>query len=318
AAAKAFMSRYGIPTARYQTVAHVSDGLLAVRQFARPPVVKASGLASGKGVTVPDTFEQAEEAVRACLGDGRFGAAGETVVLEERLWGQEVSLFAITDGRRCATMLAAQDHKRLLDGDRGPNTGGMGAYCPAPVYTDAVHERVMREVVKPTLHGLRAEARPFVGALFVGLMIDERGAPSVIEYNCRFGDPETQPLLFGLEAPLVPLLHAAAHGRLDDARLTGQASAVVVLAAEGYPNAPQTGAVISGLEAVAELPDVKVFHAGTRREDGRWRTRGGRVLGVCARGDDLRGALTRAYHACDLVTFPGRQLRRDIGVRALT
>ncbi|MCA9714934.1 MAG: phosphoribosylamine--glycine ligase [Myxococcales bacterium] len=318
AAAKAFMARHGVPTARYQTVAHLADGLAALRSFAEPPVVKASGLAAGKGVTVPESLAEAEAAVRECLGDGRFGAAGSTVVLEQRLRGQEVSLFVLTDGTHAVTLLPAQDHKRVGEGDTGPNTGGMGAYCPAPVYDAATRGRVMESIVEPTLAGLRAEGRPFVGVLFVGLMIDETGAPFVIEYNCRFGDPEVQPLLYGLRAPIVPVMMAASAGALEaSASLPGRPAATVVLASEGYPLKTRVGLPITGLDHHA--PDVQLFHAGTRRDaDGRWLTSGGRVLGVCARAETLRGALSRAYERCASIEFEGRQLRRDIGVRALS
>ncbi len=321
AAAKAFMARHGVPTARYQTVAHLADGLAAIRSFDTPPVVKASGLAAGKGVTVPESFDEAERAVRECLGDGRrFGAAGSTVVLEQRLHGQEVSLFVLTDGTNAVTLLPAQDHKRVGDGDTGPNTGGMGAYCPAPVCSEAVYERVMQTIVEPTLTGLRGEGRPFVGVLFVGLMIDASGAPTVIEYNCRFGDPEVQPLLFGLTEPLVPVMMAASSDGLPgSARLAGRPAATVVLASEGYPLTSKTGRRIAGVEACAALPDVQVFHAGTKRgPDGGWLTSGGRVLGVCARGASLQAAIQRAYEGCASVQFEGRQMRSDIGVRALT
>ncbi|MGB1016863.1 MAG: phosphoribosylamine--glycine ligase [Nannocystaceae bacterium] len=319
AAAKAFMARHGIPTAAYRTVAHLEDGLTALKSFEHPPVVKASGLAGGKGVTVPDTFEQAEAAVRECLDGGRFGVAGSTVVLEERLYGQEVSLFIITDGQACITLDGAQDHKRLLDGGAGPNTGGMGAYGPAPVFTEALREQTMARIVEPTLAGLRSEGRPFVGVLFVGLILTQEG-PYVIEYNCRFGDPETQPLLFGLTSPLVPHLVAAAEGRIQPGRLTSMPAVNVVLAAEGYPRRPVAGAVIRGLEDVAQLPDVKVFHAGTARDDadGKWRTAGGRVVGVCAKGSDLASAIKLAYEACEKIEFEGMQRRSDIGVCALT
>lgn len=318
AAAKAFMARHAIPTARHVTVEGLASGLSALASFASPPVVKASGLAAGKGVTVPESFAEAEEALRSCLEGHVFGDAGATVVLEERLHGQEASLFALTDGERFSLLPPAQDHKRLLDGDRGPNTGGMGAYCPAPVCDDALLERAAAEIVAPTLAGLRAEGRPFVGVLFVGLMIAPDGAPKVIEYNCRFGDPEAQPVLFGLQEPIVPHLHAAATGRLQPRRLAGAPAATVVIAAEGYPGEPRRGAAIAGLEAAASLADVMVFHAGTRRGAQGWETSGGRVLGVCARGTDLRAAIERAYAAVGRISVPGGQVRRDIGVRALT
>ena len=324
AAAKRFMAAHGIPTARAETVHDLPAALAALERFETPPVVKADGLAAGKGVTVARTHAEARAAIEACLEHGAFGAAGRTVVLEERLEGQEVSLLALTDGTSAAKFLPAQDHKRLLEGDTGPNTGGMGAYAPAPVYDAAVAERVRTTIVAPTLAGLRAEGRPFVGVLFVGLMIDPAGRPFVIEYNCRFGDPEVQPLLFGLRVPLLPRLLDAAHGRLREEALPGDPAATVVLAAAGYPGSPRTGDRIEGLEALAREPDVKAFHAGTRRSgsadtrsggDG-WVTAGGRVLGMCARGPTLAQALDRALAAAERVRFAGRQLRRDIGARA--
>jgi phosphoribosylamine--glycine ligase len=314
AEAKAFMVEHAIPTARHVTVHDIAGGLAALRTFEEPPVVKADGLAAGKGVTVADTWHEAEAALRACLLGSRFGDAGRTVVLEQRLRGQEVSVFAITDGTHVAMLPAAQDHKRIGDGDTGPNTGGMGAYAPAPIYTDAVHRETMERIVKPTLAGLRAQGRPFVGVLFVGLMIDA-GVPSVVEYNCRFGDPEAQPLLFGLDAPLYPVLRGAALGTLgEDRMLPGRPAATIVLASAGYPMSSRSGDAIEGLERAAAIADTQVFHAGTRRgSSGAWETAGGRVLGVCARGHTLEDALRRAYEAADCIHFAGRQMRRDIG-----
>ncbi|MEE9386702.1 MAG: phosphoribosylamine--glycine ligase [Nannocystaceae bacterium] len=317
AAAKAFMCRHGIPTAAHRTVASLEEGLAVLRKFENPPVVKASGLAAGKGVRVCDTFEQAEAAMRACMGEGRFGAAGETVVLEERLLGEEASFFVITDGERAVTFVPAQDHKPLLDGDRGPNTGGMGAYVPAPVFTDAVEARVQKTIVEPTLSGLRAEGRPFCGVLFVGLMIDPAGVPTVVEYNVRFGDPETQALLFGLNTDLVPHLLAAARGGLEAGRLPAQPTAAVVVASAGYPETSTNGASVQGLDTVAELPDVGVFHAGTRRVGTGWVTNGGRVLTLCARGPRIDVALDRAYAALRRVHVHGGQWRADVGRKAL-
>jgi phosphoribosylamine--glycine ligase len=317
AASKAFMARHGVPTAAHVTVTSIEDGLRALDRFAVPPVVKASGLAAGKGVTVPETRAEAELALRACLEGHVFGAAGATVVLEERLVGQEASLLVLTDGERFSLLPPAQDHKRLLDGDRGPNTGGMGAYCPAPVCDAAVLRRCATEIVEPTLAGLRAEGRPFIGVLFVGLMIDA-GVPKVIEYNCRFGDPEAQPVLFGLDAPIAGDFLAAARGNLVPRAIGGRPAASVVIASAGYPERSETGAAITGLDSAAALPECKVFHAGTRRGPNGWETRGGRVLGVCARGDDLRAAIERAYAAVARIHVERGQFRRDIGVRALT
>ncbi|PRP91030.1 Phosphoribosylamine--glycine ligase [Enhygromyxa salina] len=323
AAAKAFMSAHGIPSARHVTVSSMAEGLAAIRSFERPPVVKASGLAAGKGVTVAETHAEAEAALRACVEGGRFGLAGAEVVLEQRLHGQEASFFVLTDGTRAACFEPCQDHKRIGEGDTGPNTGGMGAYAPAPIVDEAVRGRIMDRVVEPTLAGLRGEGRPFVGVLFVGLMIDEGGAPQVIEYNVRFGDPEVQALMLGLEVPLVPRLLAAARGRgeLVDEQLPGMPAATVVMASAGYPESSTKGVELVGLgeamRVAADDPNLAIFHAGTRRDGARWLTNGGRVLGVSARGEELRAALTRAYGLVDRITLAGGQVRRDIGARAL-
>ncbi len=316
AAAKAFMVQHGIPTARHVTVTSLEQGLLQVRGFSAPPVVKASGLAAGKGVIVCESFEHAQDAVRACLQTRSFGDAGATVVLEERLHGQELSVFVLCDGERGASFMAAQDHKRLCDGDRGPNTGGMGAFVPVPFYDAELARRVEQAIVEPTLAALRSESRPFVGVLFFGLMVDERGDAFVIEYNCRFGDPEAQPILFGLTEPIVLHLLAAAHGKLNVRAFTGRPAANIVVAAAGYPDSPRRGDVIRGLALVERMPDVKVFHAGTSRlADGTWVSNGGRVLGVCARGERLDDAIDRAYNAVREIDLEGGQMRLDIGRR---
>lgn len=318
AVAKAFMAKHGIPTARFQTVSSVEEGLEALKSFPRPPVVKASGLAAGKGVVVPNSFSEAEEAMRACLGDeAAFGEAGSTVVLEARLEGQEASFFVLTDGEKAVTFAPCQDHKRIGDGDTGPNTGGMGAYAPAPICDEKVKEKVMRRIVEPTLIGLGLEGRPFVGILFVGLMIDMFGDPWVIEYNVRFGDPETQPLMLGLDAPLVPHLVAAATGTLENAELPSKPACTVVVASAGYPATSTKGTPIAGLEAAGKVDGVQVFHAGTRRDGDGWVTHGGRVLGVCATADTLEDAVARAYEAVDHLEIEGAQVRRDIAGKAL-
>lgn len=317
AESKAFMATHGIPTARHVTVSSLDDGLAAVRTFAVPPVVKADGLAAGKGVTVSQSYEEADVALRDCLEGGAFGDAGATVVLEQRLEGQEVSFFVISDGIHAATMLPAQDHKRIGENDTGPNTGGMGAYVPALIFTEAVRDKTMARIVRPTLAGLRSEGRPFVGVLFVGLMIDAAADPWVIEYNVRFGDPETQPLMLGLQAPLGETLQAAVTGTLREGRLTGAPAASVVLASAGYPASSHKGDVITGLAEAGDIRGVTVFHAGTRTPvDGGCETAGGRVLGVCATADALPDALRRAYTAVEAIRFEGMQFRRDIGRRA--
>lgn len=319
AAAKSFMQRHGVPTARSVTVGSLDEGLAALAGFDAPPVVKADGLAAGKGVTVCQDRAEAEAALRACFVERRFGSAGAQVVLEERLVGEEASLFVLTDGRDALLLEAAQDHKRIGEGDTGPNTGGMGAYVPAPVVTDAVRARAMREIVEPTLLGLRDEGRPLVGFLFVGLMVVGEGAearPMVIEYNVRLGDPEAQPLLVGLRGELYPALLAAAVGGLGGGALAGDPASSVVLASAGYPASARAGDEITGLPLAEAVEGVEVFHAGTRRSPtGAWETAGGRVLGVCGRGASVQEALRRAYAAIEHVSFAGMQYRRDIGHR---
>ncbi|MBW2289990.1 MAG: phosphoribosylamine--glycine ligase [Deltaproteobacteria bacterium] len=318
---KNFMARHDIPTAAFEVFDDLDAALSFVREKDGPCVVKADGLAAGKGVAVCATRAEAESALREIMGDRRFGAAGERVVIEDLLEGEEVSYYAITDGEHIVTLAAAQDHKRALDGDRGENTGGMGAYSPAPVLRPEIEKRVIEEVVFPAIRGLAAEGTPYVGVLFVGLMIAADGAPSVVEFNVRFGDPETQPLMMRLSSDIVPLLDAAARGRLDSVAppTWGDASVCVVLASGGYPREFRKGIPIRGLDAAAADPDVEIFHAGTRRnQDGVFETSGGRVLGITARGATVREAVDRAYAAADRIEFDGRQLRRDIAARALS
>jgi phosphoribosylamine--glycine ligase len=317
--AKDFMRRHGIPTGAYAAFNdfHEAIGHLLGVDFERGGVViKASGLAAGKGVVVPECADDAEAAVREMMLDGAHGAAGATVVIEERLRGEEVSLLAFCDGTTVRPMLPAQDHKRLRDGDQGPNTGGMGAYAPAPVCPPALVDELTRTVLQPTVDGLRAEGRPFVGVLYAGLMLTEDG-PRVLEFNCRFGDPETQALMPLLESDLLEVAAACADGRLDevDVRWQAGAAACVVLAAEGYPGAYRSGDVIHGWDQAHD--QAVVFHAGTRREGDQIVTAGGRVLGVTGWGADLEAALDCAYAAAEGITFAGRKYRRDIGRRAL-
>ena len=318
--AKAFMSRHRIPTAGYAVFDDLEAARAHVRAHGGPCVVKADGLAAGKGVSVCDDAPAAERALEEVMGARRFGAAGARVVVEERLAGREVSYYALCDGRHVVPLAAAQDHKRALDGDRGENTGGMGACSPAPGFPESVEKRVLEEIVHPTLNGMAAEGHPFQGVLFVGLMIDAEGAPRVIEFNVRFGDPETQALVLRMDCDLAPLLDAAARGRLDSVQAPGwrDASVCVVMASGGYPRAYETGKPIRGLEEAERDPAVVVFHAGTRRDgEGRFVTAGGRVLGVSARGASLAEAQRRAYAACDRIAFDGMQLRRDIAAQAL-
>ena len=317
--AKDFMLRHRVPTAGHASFDDHAAAAAHVRAYAGPCVVKADGLAAGKGVAVCDGPEAALAALEEIMGARRFGAAGERVVIEERLFGEEASYYAITDGEHVVTLAAAQDHKRALDGDLGENTGGMGAYAPAPVVGPAVEKRVLEEIVHPTLCGLASEGLPYRGVLYVGLMIDAAGTPKVVEFNVRFGDPETQALMLQMSGDLLPLLDAAARGRLEPAQCAGEGDAAVcvVLASGGYPREFETGKPIEGIEDAERDHDVVVFHAGTRRNQaGRLVTAGGRVLGVTARGESLAAARVRAYEACDRIHFDGMQLRRDIGARA--
>ena len=316
--AKEFMARHHIPTAAFRVCEDLDEARAHVRELAGPCVVKADGLAAGKGVAVCDGPGDAEAALVEMMAERRFGNAGSRVVIEERLEGEEASYYAITDGDHVVTLAAAQDHKRALDGDRGENTGGMGAYTPAPVCSEAVEKRVLEEIVYPTIRGMRAEGRPYTGVLYVGLMIDASGAPRVVEFNVRFGDPETQPLVLSMDGDLVPLLDAAARGQLERATPVGfrDAAVCVVLASGGYPRGYETGKAIAGLAELEGEADVVVFHAGTRRGAEGFETAGGRVLGVTARGASVAEARERAYAAADRIRFDGIHLRRDIAARA--
>ena len=282
-----------------------------------PIVIKADGLAAGKGVTIAETKAEAEAAIDACFG-GAFGDAGAELVIEEFLRGEEASFFALVDGTTALPLATAQDHKRAYDGDQGPNTGGMGAYSPAPVMTPALCRRVMAEIIEPTVRAMADAGTPFKGVLYAGLMIED-GAPKLIEYNVRFGDPECQALMLRLNSDLLPALLATAEGRLDGVALewSDDAALCVVMAAKGYPGAYAKGTEIKGLAEAAREPGVQIFHAGTRRDGSRILADGGRVLGVTARGRDIREAQARAYAAVDKIDWPGGFCRRDIGWRAV-
>lgn len=319
--AKAFMARHRIPTASHRTFSagqyEAATAYLAAR--GAPIVVKASGLAAGKGALVCATLAEAQEALDRILKTGAFGAAGDEVVVEEYMEGEEASVFALTDGDHYALLAPAQDHKRIGEGDVGLNTGGMGAYAPAPVVSHALLDRVRREIIEPTLSGMAEEGCPYRGVLYVGLMITTDG-PKVVEFNCRLGDPEAQIVLPLLATDLVDVFEALAAGRLRDAavRARSGASACVVMASAGYPGSYEKGFLITGLDAAAAMDDVMVFHAGTRRDEaGRTVTAGGRVLGVTAVGDDLAQALDKAYQAVEVIQFDGAQYRRDIGQKGL-
>ena len=319
--AKDLMARHGIPTARFR----VFDAPVPARAFCRelgaPLVVKADGLAAGKGALVCRSLEEADRAVALCLEERAFGEAGLRVVVEEFLVGEEASFFALSDGAAVLPLQAAQDHKTVSDDDQGPNTGGMGAYSPAPVMDEATTERVMAEIVRPTIAAMAKEGAPYSGVLFVGLMITRDG-PRVIEFNCRFGDPECQAILPRLDQDLLPLLDAVARGRGLPASVRWRAasSVCVVMVSGGYPGTYETGRPIAGLDAAGALPEaegVQVFHAGTALRDGVLVSAGGRVLGVQALGRDIREAVTRAYAAVGRIAFAGAHFRTDIGCRAL-
>ncbi len=322
--AKDFMRRHGIPTAGYEAFETLAPAIAYVRERGGACVVKADGLAAGKGVAMCANPDEAEAALREMMEDERFGDAGKRVVVEDWLEGEEASYYAITDGERIVTLAAAQDHKRALDGDRGENTGGMGAYSPAPIFSAEVERRAFEQVVVPTIRGMAADGTPYCGVLYVGLMINSAGEPKVVEFNVRFGDPETQPLMARMQGDFVPLLLGAARGELnEDHPLDWPGACVcVVLASEGYPREYAKGIPIHGL-AEDGTPlrideSVVVFHAGTRRAaDGGFETSGGRVLGVTARGAHVQEARDRAYKAVSEISFEGAQLRRDIAARAL-
>jgi phosphoribosylamine--glycine ligase len=319
--AKAFMVRHRVPTARYAVCQSPDEALEAIAGEALgfPVVVKADGLAAGKGVTIAADRRQAEAAVREAMVERRFGAAGSRIVLEECLAGEEASYFVLADGKAFVTLSSAQDHKRIFDGDRGPNTGGMGAFAPSPLLTPALEGQVVSEIVEPVLEGMEAEGRAFRGFLYVGLMVTADG-PKVIEFNVRFGDPEAQVVLPMLDEDLSWLLAAAATGALPtrQGRFRAQPHVGVVVAAGGYPHATETGMPITGLEDAAAVPGAMVFHAATSRRAGQVVTAGGRVLTVVGRGRSHREAMDVAYRAVSHVHFEGMQFRRDIGRRAVT
>jgi phosphoribosylamine--glycine ligase len=315
---KELCRRYSIPTAQFERFTDREAALNYVRARGAPVVVKADGLASGKGVIIAQSLAEAEAAIESMFS-GAFGSAGAEIVVEELLEGEEISFFALCDGSRALPFASAQDHKRVGDGDTGPNTGGMGAYSPAPVFTGDLQARVMREIVTPTICAMTAEGAPFKGALFAGLMITAEG-PKLIEFNARFGDPETQAILPRLESDLLMLMQQCARGNLtaDAVRLSDEIALTVVMAAEGYPGAPRKGTEIRGLEKAERMPHIIVTHAGTRRDGKRLVADGGRVLNITAIGRDIAEAQKRAYAAVDAIDWPEGFCRRDIGWRALT
>ena len=316
--AKAFMVQHRIPTAAYRTFTDAAQAHAYVDQQGAPIVVKADGLAAGKGVIVAMTAADAHNAIDAMLVAGHLGQAGARVVIEEFLEGEEASFMVMVDGRHVLPLASSQDHKRLLDGDKGPNTGGMGAYSPAPVLTPSLHARAMREVIQPVVQGMEAMGEAYVGFLYAGLMIGRDGQLKVLEFNCRLGDPETEPMLLRLKSDLFTLIEHALNGQLDkvQAQWDRRVALGVVLAAHGYPDNPRKGDEITGLPRNGD--DFHVFHAGTALTDGKVLTAGGRVLCVTALGDTVRVAQRRAYEVAEQIQFAGRQMRRDIGHRAIS
>jgi phosphoribosylamine--glycine ligase len=308
-----------LPTARHVVVDDAAEVERAVRSFGEPPVVKADGLCAGKGVVVAETHAEAIEAARGMLSGALFGDAGKLVVLEERVSGAEASVHAVSDGERFVVLPAAQDHKRIGDGDRGPNTGGMGTYAPAPLVTAALAERVRKEIFAPAFRGMAEDGMPYTGTLFAGLMVTPAGDPILLEFNVRFGDPETQVLTMTTGGDFADAFAAAASGTLAEGALSpnGEHAVCIVLAAAGYPDAPKKGDRISGIENAEALEGVRVFHAGTAGSGSDLVTAGGRVLGVTARAGSLREAHARAYAAAERIHFDGAQYRRDIARRAL-
>lgn len=315
---KAAMERYGVPTAAYGEFEDAEEAKQYIRKNGAPIVVKADGLAAGKGVTVAQTVEEACEAVDKIMVDKIFGESGAKLVVEECLVGEEASFLAFCDGKNVLPMDSSQDHKPIFDGDKGPNTGGMGAYSPAPVVTKELFDMAMEKVMRPMVEGMAKDGMPYVGILYAGLMIDG-GEMKVLEFNCRFGDPECQPIVMRMKGDIVPVIEACIDGKLDtvDLEWYPEATVCVVLASEGYPGDYPKGVEIAGLDRASSMKDVMVFHAGTKREDGRVKTSGGRVLGVTARGETIPKAIERAYQAVDSICWPGMQFRKDIGKKAL-
>jgi phosphoribosylamine--glycine ligase len=315
---KDLMQKYNVPTAAYGVFTEIAAAEEFIDRTGVPIVVKADGLAAGKGVIIAQTRDEAVGAVRDMLSGNAFGSAGSRVVIEEFLTGEEASFLAITDGRNIIPLASAQDHKAVFDGDKGPNTGGMGAYSPAPVVTSEIHEKAMSEVLRRAVDGMAAEGRPYCGVLYAGLMVKD-GQVKTLEFNARFGDPECQPLLMRMKSDIVPVLLAVANGDLSGMNIEwhDRAAVCVVMAAEGYPGEYRKGDAISGLNVAAQLDDVYVFHAGTSLQAGQCVTNGGRVLGVTALGDTVEKAIGRAYQAVGAISWPGVQFRTDIGKKAI-
>lgn len=317
--AKDLMRQYGIPSAEYQVFDNRDEAAAYISKKGAPIVVKADGLAAGKGVTVAETVQDALEALDRIMVKKVFGEAGERVVIEERLVGEEASFIAFSDGERVLPMASSQDHKPIYDDDKGPNTGGMGAYSPAPVVTPQVHQRIMQEIMIPAIKALAAEGYPYRGVLYAGLMIQD-GVPKVLEFNCRFGDPETQPVLVRMNGDLIPIVEACIGGSLAGLRISWdpRAAVCVVMASQGYPGAYEKGKIIRGLEEAESTEGVYVFHAGTSFKDGEFLSAGGRVLGVTGLGRGIREAIEITYEAVSQINWEGVHYRRDIGKKALS
>ena len=322
-ASKAFskdlMQKYQVPTAAYGVFTEISEAVDFIDETGIPIVIKADGLAAGKGVIIAQTREEAVAAATDMLSGNAFGSAGSRVVIEEFLTGEEASFLVITDGKNIVPLASAQDHKAIYDGDKGPNTGGMGAYSPAPVVTQAVHDTAMQRIIRPTIDGMATEGRPYCGVLYAGLMINGDQVKT-LEFNARFGDPECQPLLMRMKSDIVPVLLAVANGDLSGVKIEwhDQATICVVMAAEGYPGDYRKGDEINGLDDAAKVEELVVFHAGTATRDGHCVTNGGRVLGVTAMGDTVKKAIEKAYQGVALISWPGVQYRTDIGKKALS
>ena len=316
--AKEMMKKYRIPTGFYEIFDNRDEAVRYIRNQGAPIVVKADGLAAGKGVIVCKTVEEAIHSVDQIMVEKMFGNAGNRVVVEEYLVGEEASYIAFTDGKTILPLASSQDHKAILDGDQGPNTGGMGAYSPAPVVTDEVHEKIIEKILRPIIYGMGEEGRPYQGVLYAGLMIHE-GHPKVLEFNARFGDPETQPALMRMKGDLVPILEACMQGTLSHHKIEwdNRAAVCVVLASQGYPGDYEKGKIIEGLKEVSQMEKVFVFHAGTILKDGRVLTNGGRVLGVTGLGEDISRAIERTYQAVKKISWEGVYYRTDIGQKAL-
>ncbi len=318
--AKDFLERHQIPTAAYGSFTDIEEAIAFLRQQGAPIVIKADGLAAGKGVILAQDLETAEEAVKDMLSGNQFGDAGHKVVIEEFLEGEEASFIVMADGKNILSMASSQDHKAAYEGDAGPNTGGMGAYSPAPVVTPEIHDRIIEQVIRPTIDGMSAEGSPYTGFLYAGLMIDAEGTPKVIEFNCRFGDPEAQPIMMRMQSDLVAHCLAALEGKLDEEHTEwdNRAAVGVVLAAGGYPGSYESGDVIQGLDNLSDEADTKIFHAGTAIQDEQIVTSGGRVLCVTALGDSVTQAQHKAYALIEKISWNNMQYRKDIAHRAIS